>query len=98
MADCSTCTGSTACTKCANSKYLKSDKTGCVASCSNDPKASNVYSDSTTGDMKCLFCNSSMTDCVSCDSSSKCTKCGNGKYLKSDFSGCIAACTSDPKS
>ena len=39
-----------------------------------------------------------MIDCIECTSDKICTKCGNSKYLKSEKSGGIESCSSDPNS
>lgn len=43
MPDCSACNTSSICTKCSNSKYLKSDSTGCITTCDNDPNSHHYF-------------------------------------------------------
>jgi len=39
--------------------------------------------------------NCSMKDCLTCTSSTVCTSCETGKYLKSDQTSCVADCSNE---
>lgn len=75
--------------------YLKSDKKACVSSCklATDPSTyPDDYDDDHDEDHsyhECRKCSLKIPDCLICISSDICTKCSNGKFLKSDGSACV---------
>ena len=98
MADCNKCTSKTQCSECKNSKYLKSDNTGCITDCTTDPNKNNIWTNS--NNKKCIKCNVTYADCVTCDSS-VCKTCpASGKtYMASDSKSCRdTSCSGDPNS
>lgn len=62
--------------------YLKSDGAMCLSNCVSD--LGTYANNSNSVSKRCVLCTNTIPDCIACTNSTKCTACGNSKYLKSD--------------
>ncbi|ESU40074.1 Variant-specific surface protein, partial [Giardia duodenalis] len=103
---CSTCSSGTACTKCTDENYLKtvSGVTTCVTDCGEGYFKHTATDSSLKTCQSCSGTNNNLdpagagvAGCAACTYDSAkvtCTKCGTGKYLKSDGT-CADSCTAN---
>lgn len=65
---CESCVGPTICILCVSTLYLKTDRTGCVSKCSDDPAYPRVWADNVTNinNTKCVLCYESIPYCKLC--------------------------------
>merc|ERR1719506_2682175 len=83
--DCDTCSDSSTCTKCKNSKYLHN--AACGATCPTGYSTNDGLLGLSTGRTCELTCE---THCETCSDSTTCTKCQSSKYLHN--ADCVSSC------
>ncbi len=80
MTQCANCKNSSYCITCKTGLYyMYHDNSDCADSCTYDY---GTYADAEI--QRCLMCSLAIENCIECETFKICTKCGNGKLLRTD--------------